>query len=139
MGTRCLTHVKDKSGQTIITIYRQFDGYVSGHGFEVKDFASGRPIVNGISGSKTECFNGMNCFAASLLCHLKLGGKRNIEAGGIYIYPVDSSGLWEDYTYTIYPSDDSDTPDLMCKVESYKELVFDGKLCDLAEKSDQEE
>ena len=37
MGTRSLTHIiEDK--ETLTTIYRQFDGYMSGHGSDLANF-----------------------------------------------------------------------------------------------------
>ena len=40
MGTRSLTFVYDEDGRKIINMYRQYDGYPSGHG---KDLAESLP------------------------------------------------------------------------------------------------
>jgi len=38
MGTRALTIVKDFDGKTIMSLYRQSDGYQDCHGKELKEF-----------------------------------------------------------------------------------------------------
>lgn len=47
MGTRSITKVKDFDGSVIVKIYKQFDGYQSGFGEELRSFLSGKAIVNG--------------------------------------------------------------------------------------------
>ena len=50
MGTRSLTFVYEKYGNKqlpIINMYRQMDGYPSGHGAELAEFLNGFNIVNG--------------------------------------------------------------------------------------------
>jgi hypothetical protein len=94
MGTRCLTRVF-KDDQEILCIYRQFEGYPSGHGVELAKFTASRPFVNGI-GENNEVFNGMGCYAAQLVSHLK-----GNEAGGIYIYAPGSTDVWEEYVYEV--------------------------------------
>lgn len=97
MGTRSLTRVKDESGNILLTMYRQFDGYIKdGHGDELIDFLSGMVITNGISLGKDrpkKSANGMGCLAAQLVSHFKTG------VGGIYIEPNDSGD--QEYNYTI--------------------------------------
>lgn len=95
MGTRAITRIFD-NGKEISCIYRQFDGYPSGHGKELASFLLSRPFVNGISGSR-HVFNGMGCFAAQLVGHLKKG-----EAGGIYLYAPGTKDVWEDFTYEVH-------------------------------------
>ena len=47
MGTRSLTYVYD--GQTpIMCMYRQYDGYLSGHGQELANFLNELTLGNGI-------------------------------------------------------------------------------------------
>ncbi len=98
MGTRSLTHIIDSDGKTLCTIYRQFDGYPTGHGQELADFLKARTLVNGYTGdmtAKTHA-NTLGCLAAQLIGHLK-GDK----LGGIYIYTPGASDCGEEYTYTI--------------------------------------
>lgn len=93
MGTRSLTKIYD-SGAVIACIYRQFDGYPSGHGTDLARIIAKGPLVNGI-GSDRPCFNGMGCFAAQVLADLKEG------PGGIYLYPANAKGCGEEYLYKI--------------------------------------
>lgn len=104
MGTRSLTHVKgdvwdvEKEAPTILTFYRQYDGYPTGHGVDLKRFLDGRVIVNGISSdAPAKISNGMGCLAASLVGKLK-----GDEVGGIYVYAPDSTDCGEEWVYTIY-------------------------------------
>ena len=48
MGTRCLTFVYDNK-LPILNLYRQFDGYPSGHGQELGEFLKNLEITNGIA------------------------------------------------------------------------------------------
>lgn len=97
MGTRSLTLVR-VDGQTLVTIYRQFDGYLSGHGANLASFLRGRIVGNGI-GLQTDSVpfsNGMGDLAAQLLAHL----KKDHAVGGIYVHLPDTNGD-EDYSYVI--------------------------------------
>lgn len=95
MGTRCLTFVYD--GDTpVINMYRQFDGYPSGHGFELAEFLEGFEIVNGFGEVKPKLANGMGCLAAQMIAHFKK------SVGGFYIHPVTSTDCWQDYEYHVF-------------------------------------
>lgn len=103
MGTRSLTFVYtdhyDGGGcEPIINMYRQFDGYPSGHGAELATFLSSfEAVVSGISlDEKRKVANGMGCLAAQLVGHFKIG------AGGFYLYPVSSIDCGQEYEYHIY-------------------------------------
>jgi len=97
MGTRSLTFVYD-GDEPMINMYRQFDGYPSGHGSELAIFLNSfDAIVNGISvGDTRRIANGMGCLAAQLIAHFK------IDAGGFYIYPVTAKDCGQDYEYHVY-------------------------------------
>ena len=81
MGTRSLTFVytdhygSDESPTPIINMYRQFDGYPTGHGAELATFLNSfDAVVNGIPfGDKRKIANGMGCIAAQLVAHFKTG------------------------------------------------------------------
>ena len=96
MGTRSLTFVYNERGEAIVNLYRQYDGYPSGHGAELAEFLAGKRIVNGLSGDTSMVFNGMGCLAASLVAHFKQ------SAGGFYIYAVTNTDCWQDYEYHVY-------------------------------------
>jgi hypothetical protein len=106
MGTRSLTWVyetyKDEDGsvkhEPIIKLYRQYDGYVSGHGLELAEWLGQYRVVNGLGmedGSKVA--NGMGCLAAQLVAHFKDG------PGQFYLHaPVMGRDHWQEYEYHIY-------------------------------------
>lgn len=98
MGTRSLTVVMDEYKKEICVLYRQFDGYPTGHGKELKDFLKGFQIVNGMSINQTgKTANGMDCLTAQLIAHFKKG------PGNFYLYPTGTRDCGEEYIYTIYP------------------------------------
>ena len=84
MGTRSLTFVYD-GDVPVINIYRQYDGYPSGHGTELAEF------LDGIEGA-----NGMTCLAAQLVANFKK------TVGGFYIHPVAETDCGQDYEYHVY-------------------------------------
>jgi len=96
MGTRSLTFVYD--GKTpIINLYRQYDGYPTGHGAELADFLAPFVMVNGIPvGESGKFANGMGCLAAQLVANFKG------EAGDFYLYPTSALECGQDYEYHIY-------------------------------------
>ena len=104
MGTRSLTFVytdhygSDESPTPIINMYRQFDGYPTGHGAELATFLNSfDAVVNGIPfGDTRKLANGMGCLAAQLIAHFKDG------VGGFYLYPVTSVDCGQEYEYHIY-------------------------------------
>jgi hypothetical protein len=105
MGTRSLTFVYEKYDHVqkpICNMYRQYDGYPTGHGAELADFLSGGRLVNGLINTKTAeelVYNGMGCLSASMVAHFKQ------TPGGFYIHPVDVTACGQDYEYHIYDKD----------------------------------
>ena len=95
MGTRSLTFVYD-GDVPVINIYRQYDGYPSGHGHELAQFLDSKNLVNGFGEQNSFEANGMGCLAAQLIVQLKHG------VGGIYIYPVSSTDCFQEYEYHVY-------------------------------------
>jgi hypothetical protein len=96
MGTRSLTFVYDDE-TPIINMYRQYDGYPTGHGAELAEFLAPFTMVNGISTVETrKVANGMGCLAAQLVANFKS------EAGGFYLYPTSAVDCGQDYEYHVY-------------------------------------
>jgi len=95
MGTRSLTFVYE-GNSPIINMYRQFDGYPSGHGAELAEFLMSGEMVNGFSDKNAKQFNGMGCLAASMIAHFKN------SVGGFYIHAVTDTDCWQDYEYHVY-------------------------------------
>ena len=91
MGTRSTIAIYEGT-QHLVTIYQQYDGYPSGAGLVLAKFIKSGKFVNGLSGDKQLIFNGMGCFAAALVEHLKDG------PGGTYIVP---KGQKEEYNYKV--------------------------------------
>ena len=96
MGTRSLTFIYDENDTPILNMYRQFDGYPSGHGAELAEFLAGLKLVNGFGNNGKGLANGMGCLAAQMIAHFKDG------VGGFYIHSVLETDLGQDYEYHVY-------------------------------------
>ena len=118
MGTRSLTFVYD-GDKPIINMYRQFDGYPSGHGSELADFLKGFEIVNGYGEVKPKIANGMGCLAAQMIANFKQ------SVGGFYIHAVTDTDCWQDYEYHVYEN--------KVVVKNPTEVIFDGDWNDFCE------
>jgi len=133
MGTRSLTYIEEsfavadeennnevhEEKQNILCMYRQYDGYLSGHGAELAEFLQDFNVVNGYnSDTPKRSANGMGCLAAQLITHFKDG------IGNIYIHHPDDKDCGEEYTYTIYEKDGK------VRIRAYdvwaKNIIFDG-------------
>jgi hypothetical protein len=153
MGTRSLTHVietyKDngkKKKQTLLTMYRQYDGYPSGHGADLVEFLEGSRVVNGYTSSdmvsEKRVFNGTGCLAAQLVAHFKKG------IGGFYLHRPNTKDCGENYTYDIEVDSDTSEVTLRCYEIGYmnkkneyvnkKRILFEGKAEDFLEAVKQE-
>jgi hypothetical protein len=81
-------------------MYRQYDGYPTGHGAELAEFLAPFTLVNGLGINETrKVANGMGCLAAQLVANFKDG------AGGFYLYPTSAVDCGQDYEYHIYNKD----------------------------------
>ncbi len=127
-------------------LYRQFDGYLDGHGKELVGLLKGRFIVNGFSTLEdARNFNGIGCLAAQVVAHFKQPKKRlpNDEPssiGNFYLYPANTRDCGEEYTYLIYQGAEtlievkptSGKPynkpayPVMLKIESGGAVLYDG-------------
>jgi hypothetical protein len=103
MGTRSITVVTDLASHTeICVMYRQYDGYLSGHGKELALFLDGYKIVNGLSVNPIgKVANGVDCLAAQMIAHFKE------KPGNIYLRPAGTRANDVDYQYFVY----GQTPD----------------------------
>ena len=146
MGTRSLTYIEEtwetaiadennnnevhKETQNILCMYRQYDGYMSGHGAELAEFLQDFNIVNGMRmNDPPRTANGMHCLAAQLIVHFKTSGCKDdgtpvSSPGGIYIYHSDAKDCGEEFTYTIYEKKGK------VYIRAYdvwnKDIIFDG-------------
>lgn len=127
MGTRSLVHIKSRGSDsdTLVTIYRQFDGYPDGMGSDLKEAVGHLGIVNGFTGSGEGQANGMGCLAAQLIVALK------DCVGNVYIYPHNSLNVGEEYVYTLW--EDGGKCHVLCESTyggEYGSLIYRGPLCD---------
>lgn len=142
MGTRSLTFVYDemygrqRKPKVITNMYRQYDGYPSGHGAELAAFLSQFEMCNGIPVGETEkkYANGMGCLAAQMISNFK-----GTEAGQFYIYPADATDCGQDYEYHVYKKDSQvrvRITDRGCNMfgltmSDKNEALFDGTVAEL--------
>jgi hypothetical protein len=109
MGTRSMTIVMDEN-QELCRIYRQMDGYPSGHGLDLAKLCTVK-MVNGLSGDKAVA-NGMGCLAAQIIAGLKDG------PGGIYLEPTGGKiSDWCEYIYIVRGKEGS-FPTIECTTQS---------------------
>lgn len=129
MGTRSLTYFIDPhlNNETVACVYRQMDGYPSGHGRDLAEFLVPIKIVNGF-GHEDKAgthANGAGCLAAQAVAQL----KNDQGIGGIYLEPTTRTVGWEDYVYKVFADETT-----QIRVEVYRvrgpgtehELLFSG-------------
>jgi len=96
MGTRSITIIKDENNNTLVTLYRQYDGHIYSHGHDLGNFLKDKIIVNGFGDTKSKTeFNGAGCMAAQIIAHLKVG------IGNFYLMPELCGDCGQEYVYTI--------------------------------------
>lgn len=101
MGTRSLTYVYesyDNEHTPVLCMYRQYDGYMEGHGLELAEFLTRGQLINGLGGKDNgTVFNGMGCLAAQLVAYFKK------EAGQFYLHaPVLNQDSGQEYEYHVF-------------------------------------
>ena len=97
MGTRSTTRIYE-DGNLLLTLYKQYDGYIEGWGNQLKEFIKSGTFVNGISlNEKRRVFNGVGCFAAQLIKEYKE------RPGGLYVTTEEDE---QEYNYRIYKRND---------------------------------
>jgi hypothetical protein len=76
MGTRSTYRIieqyKQEDGSiqdnNLVLVYRQYDGYPTGHPLETAEWLSTAKVVNGLGMNETQLvFNGAGCLAAQLI------------------------------------------------------------------------
>lgn len=132
MGTRSLTTFIDKwtddkgkvKSNKIVTMYRQFDGYPSGHGVQLAEFLAQGKLVNGISASeKGLVFNGMGCLAAQVVAHFKDG------PGGFYLHRGGTIKCWEEYRYEVIANEENHELTFRCiEVHGKPKVLYEGTI-----------
>ena len=143
MGTRSTYRIieqytDDKSqkimNQEICLVYRQFDGYPTGHPMETAEWLASGTVVNGYSKTDSLQFNGAGCLAAQLVAKYKEG------VGGTYIQSLKSRGnSWEDYLYDIIIKEDNTIEYVCYENGSKKKELYRGTPSGFVEKYQKEE
>lgn len=118
MGTRALIKINDVSGgdsTTLVCIYKQYDGYLSGLGATLHEFLSRKVMVNGYapSADPTTTANGVGDLAAQLIHEL----KQTNPLGGIYLYRTDTTDAGQDFTYTLNFAPDKNGIDALQSID----------------------
>jgi hypothetical protein len=80
-------------------MYRQYDGYLAGHGLELAEFLAPFKIVNGLGMNENQkVANGMGCLAAQMVSHFKGDGP-----GQFYLHPTElGQDCCQDYEYHVF-------------------------------------
>lgn len=102
MGTRSTMKFIRKENNKLtplVSIYRQYDGYIDGVGHELAKWLLDKNIVNGfgISADITKLANGFGCLIAQYIRDFKT------EPGYLYITDMDNK---EEYNYEVIFDDD---------------------------------
>lgn len=97
MGTRSTMKFIRKENNKLtplVNIYRQYDGYIDGVGYELAKWLLDKKIVNGwgISTDVTKIANGVGCLIAQYIKDFKT------EPGNLYITDMDDR---QEYNYKV--------------------------------------
>jgi hypothetical protein len=127
--------VKKVKQNEICLVYRQYDGYPTGHPLETAEWLATAKVVNGLGMSETQLvFNGAGCLAAQLIAKFKDG------PGGTYIHSLKSRGeCWEDYLYDIIVKEDRTIEYVCYDNNEDKREIFRGTPSDFVKKYKKEE
>ena len=145
MGTRSLTVFNNEmDNEEIVVLYRQYDGYPTGHGRDLLSFLNNMEIVNGISNNeKRKIANGMGCLSAQVVAYLK-------EApGDFYLHSAGTRDIGEEFIYTLYYTEElkikvQDTYDggsnlFDGNIKAYKNWIKNPKFVETQDKNKEEE
>lgn len=133
MGTRSLTVIHNAKDEVILCFYRQFDGYPSGMGLDLKNFLKDAKLVNGYNGNDEEdirTFNGMGDLAVRLLTHLKnqeASSKRQYNKENNH--PATGEDCIGQYYITKYDPQDFGWAEFVYHIKPAKELAGFGVSC----------
>jgi hypothetical protein len=115
-----VTIIKDEDDGELVRIYRQHDGYPTGHGIELAKLCDVK-ITNGITGDGKGTANGMGCLAAQVIMGLKqavVSSYRPSSVGGIYIEKASGPlNDWVEYVYEVKGGKDQ-VPIIACTTKT---------------------
>ena len=143
MGTRSTYRVieqyKNEDGSiennNLVLVYRQYDGYPTGHPLETAEWLATGTVVNGLGMAEERLvFNGAGCLAAQLISKFKDG------PGGTYVHNLESRGeCWEDYLYDVIVKEDRTIEYVCYNNNEDKTELFRGTPSDFIKKYKKEE
>ena len=145
MGTRSLTVFNNEmDNEEIVVLYRQYDGYPTGHGRDLLSFLNNMEIVDGISNTeKRRIANGMGCLSAQVVAYFK-------EApGDFYLHSAGTRDIGEEFIYTLYYTEElkikvQDTYDggsnlFDGNIKAYKNWIRNPRVVETQDKNKEEE
>ena len=114
MGTRSTVkfYSEHQEDVVLLSVYQQYDGYISGVGHKLANFLKGKKAIGGFSKNRGETMkngfaNGMGCLAAQYVAANKT------EIGGFYITTPDDE---QEYNYKVKLVDD----EFVIEVDEFK-------------------
>lgn len=113
MGTRSATLFID-GNQTVCHLYRQYDGYPSGHGVDLAR-ACDVKLCNGYTREQADgaWANGIACLAATAVARFKTG------IGNIYLHGLDENPSdWVEYVYVVTAGAPGRPPRIACATQT---------------------
>ena len=141
MSTRSTTRFVSRGNNedvTLVNIYQQYDGYLSGVGREIAEYILSKKITNGYSSGMdlSNCANGFDCLAAQFIRDFKKG------IGGLYITLPDDE---QEYHYNLICEEEkvfesvdrngtSADDCITIEVYNWGKLIFTGTASELLEK-----
>ena len=120
MGTRSLTYVMEGE-KKVACLYRQLDGYISVHGFELAEFLTTTTLVNGLPpGKPFKLANGMGCLAGQIVARFKT------RPGDFYLIPTEGKQLCgQEYEYWVH-HDRVEVFKTICAEDIERKVIFNG-------------
>ena len=147
MGTRSKTSFIEKRGEKfthLVSVYQQYDGYISGVGHDIAKYILGKQICNGITLGRdtSNLANGFTCLIAQFIRDFKT------DVGGLYIITEDNI---QEYNYEIiFDSDlyygngfneelETDKYFKVRVIDWNEQVIFEGTLKELLEFKESDE
>jgi len=103
MSTRSLTIVRNPEGNTLLTLYKQSDGYPRHYGYYLAKLLAQVRMTHGLIQDRNlgHSANGLGCLAAQIVAKLK------DAAGEVYLVPEwDETNMYTRFVYIITTQED---------------------------------
>ena len=147
MGTRSKTSFIEKRGEEyihLVSVYRQYDGYVEGMGHDLANYILDKEICNGIRLGRdtSKLANGFGCLIAQLIRDFKedVGGLYIITENDIQEYNYDIIFNSDLYYRNSFKEELETNKYFKVRVTDWnKKIIFEGTLKELLEFKENEE